>query len=139
MKRIFSLLLALILCLGLFVSCNEEEPSESSSSEQEIVPVYFEYRELNYKFELTEEESRRVIEIMDEKDFHVEDLCDCYVPYRFYFGEMKIRYHENILEDLSTWKVKKISDEEKEFLDGIARKYIGGGYEENDFSGQHDD
>lgn len=136
MKRIFSLLLSVILCFGIFVSCNDEVPSESSSSEEGLVPVSFRYAELNYEFELTEEESRRVIEIMDEKDFHVEDLCDCYVPYSFNVGEKRIRYHENILEDLSNWRVKKLSDGEKEFLDGIARKYIGIDYEEE--SSVHD-
>ena len=136
MKRIFSLLLSAILCFGIFVSCNDEVPSVSSSSEEELVPVSFRYAMLNYEFELTEEESRRVIEIMDEKDFHVEDLCDCYVPYSFNVGEKRIRYHENILEDLSNWRVKKLSDGEKEFLDGIARKYIGIDYEEE--SSVHD-
>ena len=136
MKRIFSLLLSVILCFGIFVSCNDEVPSESSSSEEELVPISFRYAMLNYEFELTEEESRRVIEIMDEKDFHVEDLCDCYVPYSFNVGEKRIRYHENILEDLSNWRVKKLSDGEKEFLDGIARKYRGIDYEEE--SSVHD-
>ncbi len=125
MKRMFLLLLSLILCLVVFVACNDELPSESSSSEEKIVLVFFEYGPLNYKFELTEEELRLVIEIMDEKGFHVEDLCDCYVPYSFYIGEKRIRYHENILEDLSTWRVKKLSDEEKRFLDGIIYKHIG--------------
>ena len=136
MKKLLALLLALVFCLGVFASCNDEVPSESSSSEEELVPVSFRYAMLNYEFELTEEESRRVIEIMDEKDFHVEDLCDCYVPYSFNVGEKRIRYHENIVEDLSNWRVKKLSDGEKEFLDGIARKYIGIDYEEE--SSVHD-
>jgi hypothetical protein len=125
MKKTLSLLLALVLCLGVFVSCNDEQPSESSSSEEELVPVFFSYAEINYKFELTEDEARGIIEIMDATEFHVEDLCDCYVPYKFYIGEKRIRYHENILEDLSNWRVKKLSSEEKEFIDAIIYKYLG--------------
>lgn len=129
MKRIFSLLLSVILCFGIFVSCNDEAPSESSSSEEELVPVSFRYAMLNYEFELTEDEARGIIEIMDATEFHVEELCDCYVPYKFYVGEKRIRYHENILEDLSNWRVKKLSIEEKEFIDAIIYKYIGMDYE----------
>lgn len=129
MKRIFSLLLSVILCFGIFVSCNDEVPSESSSNKEELVPVFFRYAMLNYEFELTEDEARGIIEIMDEKDFHVEDLCNCYVPYSFNVGEKRIRYHENILEDLSNWRVKKLSIEEKEFIDAIIYKYIGMDYE----------
>ena len=140
MKRIFSLLFSLIMCFGMFVSCNDETPSESSSSEEPLEAMFLSYSLDSYKCELSEDEAKTVKEIANASDFHVEDLCDCYVYYEFSFGEKRVRYHENVLEDLATWKVKKLSEEEQTLLDEIVYSHFSRmDEEENHFSWQHDD
>ena len=140
MKRIFSLLFSLVMCFGMLVSCNDETPSESSTSEEPLEAMFLSYSLDSYKCELSEDEAKIVKEIANASDFHVEDLCDCYVYYEFSFGEKRVRYHENVLEDLATWKVKKLSEEEQTLLDGIVYSHFSRmDEEENRFSWQHDD
>ena len=54
MKKLLALLLAIVFCLGVFVSCNDEVPSESSSSEKEKVIIKHFYNK--QEIELDEQE-----------------------------------------------------------------------------------
>ena len=95
MKKILSILLALILCVGLLVSCGNEETSSSESESEsekgqvslltsppndEIVSTYYQYRGgISYKGEEMREEGEYPNHYVDGTYFKIIDTYDEFV------------------------------------------------------------
>ena len=124
MKKALSIILLLCLCLGAFVSCNNEAPSESSSSE-ETVPVTVRRRQKDIQFELTEDEAKIVEGILNPENFPINDYCDCFKSYEFRFGNYRIRYDDGEAEDASVRRSKELSEEEATQINAIIEEYFG--------------
>ena len=124
MKKIILLMLSLILCLGAFVSCNNEAPSESSSSE-ETVPVSIRYRKTNEKIVLTGSEAELVEKILNPEEFPESEYCDCIKYYEFRFGNYRVLYENGRAEDMAVVRAKELSDEETAQINAIIEKYFG--------------
>jgi hypothetical protein len=127
MKKLLALLLIIILCFGVFVSCNDEAPSESSSSEEEV-PVSVKNRRTGEKVVLTGSEAELVEEILNPETFPENDYCDCIKYYEFRFGNYRVQYDEGRAEDMAVVRSKELSEEEMAQIDAIIDKYFGQGY-----------
>ncbi len=124
MKKIILLLFSLILCLGVLVACNDEAPSESSSSEEEV-PVSVRNRSTGVKIVLTESEAELVEEILNPEGFLEREYCDCIKYYEFRFENYRVLYERGRAEDMAVVRAKKLSDEETVLIDAIIEKYFG--------------
>jgi hypothetical protein len=124
MKKLLALLLIIIFCFGVFVSCNDEVPSESSSSEEEV-PVSVKNRRTGEKVVLTGSEAELVEEILNPETFLENDYCDCIKYYEFRFGNYRVRYDEGRAEDMAVVRSKELSEEEMAQIDAIIEKYFG--------------
>ena len=135
MKRIFSLLLSVILCFGIFVSCNDEVPSESSSSEKEKVIIKHFYNK--QEIELDEQESTLVRGFL-ETGYEPGRLWDCPKTYTICFDGRSIEYEfeEGLLEDGDNRQGKTISEDQREQLNAILKKHFGDSWNQVKFESQ---
>ena len=124
MRKILSIMLLLCLCLGAFVSCNNEAPSESSSSE-ETVPVSVRNRKTNEKIVLTGSEAELVEKILNPEEFPESEYCDCIKYYEFRFGNYRVLYERGRAEDMAVVRAKELSDDETAQINAIIEKYFG--------------
>ena len=124
MKKLLALLLALVFCLGVFASCNDEVPRESSSSEEEV-PVSVKNRRTGEKVVLTESEAELVERVLNPETFPENGYCDCIKYYEFRFGNYRVQYDEGRAEDMAVVRSKELSEEETTQINAIIEKYFG--------------
>ena len=135
MKKLLALLLALVFCLGVFVSCNDEVPSESSSSEKEKVIIKHFYNK--QEIELDEQESTLVRGFL-ESGYEPGRLWDCPKTYTICFDGCSIEYEfeEGLLEDGYNSRGKALSEDQREQLNAILKKHFGDSWNQVKFESQ---
>ncbi len=127
MKKLLALLLAMLLCLGVLVACNNDALDESSceSTQKEML-----VKEINSNrtLQLSEQDAKAIEKILNEGDW-INDITKTIPDYIFYFSDSEIKYASGIFNDWGSnengdERCLWLSEEETELVNSILKKYF---------------